>query len=940
MKKKEWSPPHLGVYLAGPAPRDDFPGLEFITQQANRKQPDRPVKAFIIPHTHADVCWPEIPDYCIDACLACINDLVGFQRIAPGFRFSMEHAFYLRQYLMKHPESTEEVVRLIDQGYFECGAFYLGPTELTAGGESIIRELYLGKRWLKEKLGIESKVVWNVDCPGHTQQLPQILERAGVPYLVIWKEFNLFEHDYSGYSGPCLFQFTSPDGSSVLTCFSPGGYGVGRMLGFRDSFDILLDRLPGFLEDVAAHLHHYQLPQRIMIADGNDVERPTLNVVDNIQRWNEKYTHPHLQLATSTEFFNEVDPSSLPKSLGEAPNWWDTIGSFQNERVMSERHCEPRQAAAEAFSTFASLIDNTYEYPSTLLEKTWENRLFASEHNSGGRNGLISDAIKLNAIKSARVLTDLALNRSLAEISLKIHFQRKGIPIVIFNSLLWPRNEIACIKLEFTKGQTRTFKLIEASGKELPYQFEHVSFYQDSSIKECQFILSVEVPPLGYTVIYLVEGHAQSPKEPAVSEIHTGCFENEWFRLATNHENGLPYSLVERKKQQELLNCQDYFLGELLALENIAHDEDEHLTGKYWRSTRYRARAWLAENGPLRATWIVENIFKGCPQRLEFMVYRHQPRIDITTTLDWQGEKDLQVMQVFPFRVVPDSTIQYGVPFGYAAYKEENPHWTKIHPSVRGVRDWVNVQMGKTGINLASEVIPFDFQNRLARSGEGLLVQPILLKTTYSCHDHLEYLRRKKHNSPLQDDDSKDPELNRPLDPEIRWSQNGRHTYRFSLMVDDSSFDPARTTRFATGHQTPLFYFVHYESLDQFPHLVMENILHRLNNTNRTLPENFSFASCVSENIIPTWVKQAENGDGIIIRCHEAAGKKGEMRFDIYQEIAAAWRTDIIEYDQEELPVHGNTFSHSLAAHKIETLRVKLKGRNSQGKPAHNGNDS
>ncbi len=361
MKKKDHPFLHLGVFLESPSPREGFPGLEFIQQEDEKSCPAEPFRVFIVPHTHADLCWPEIPDYCIDTCLACIDDVVKFQEKAPGFKFTMEHAFYLRQYLMEHPESATKIVDLIKRGYFECGAFYLGPTELTAGGESLIRELYLGKRWLKEKFDINSNVVWNVDCPGHTQQLPQILKQAGVSCLVIWKEFNLFEHDYSGYSGPCLFRFASPDGSDVLTAFTPGGYGIGRMVGFRDTFNTLLERLPGFLDDVAAHLNQYQLPKIILVADGTDVERPTLDVLENIKLWNEKFKHPTINLATTNEFFSEIDRSHLPISRGEGPNWWDTIGSFQNERIMNDRRIEPRQAAAEAFSAIAALIDPKFE---------------------------------------------------------------------------------------------------------------------------------------------------------------------------------------------------------------------------------------------------------------------------------------------------------------------------------------------------------------------------------------------------------------------------------------------------------------------------------------------------------------------------------------------------------------------------------------------------
>jgi len=940
MKEKDRSPFHLGVYLEGPAPREGFPGITFVPQESALPQPDEPLRIFLVPHTHADLCWPEIPDYCIDTCLACIDDLVKFQTRSPGFRFSMEHAFYLRQYLMQHPEKTGAVIDLIKRGLFECGAFYLGPTELTAGGESLIRELYLGKRWLKEKFNIDSKVVWNVDCPGHTQQLPQILKQAGVPYLVIWKEFNLFEHDYSGYAGPCLFRFAAPDGSEVVTCFTPGGYGIGRMLGFRDSFNVLLDRLPGFVEDVAAHLHHYHLPNVIMIADGTDVERPTLAVPRNIQLWNQKYRYPQIRLATSAEFFDEIDASALPVSRGEGPNWWDTIGSFQNERVMTERRCEPRQAAAEAVSAIASQVSSGYEYPYSLLERIWENRLFASEHNSGGRNGLISDSIKLAKVKSARVLTDIALNQALAEISLYVDFKQNGIPVLIFNSLLWPRRNVASIDLHFRKGQMRGFRVIDHNGSTIPSQIESISYYDDESIKDSRLLLSVELPALGYAVFYLLEGQPEAGEETLFREKNGTEFENPWFRLGIDKVSGYPVSLVNKISGTELLDCRKYLLGELIALENIAHDEDEHLTGKSWRGKEYPCQAHLSENGPLRATWTVEGCFKGGNQRIKYHFYRDLARADISVELDWQGENDLQVMQAFPFHYSPGAAIDYGVPFGSARYGEENPDWTKIHPSIRGVRDWVHLNKCKEGITLASEVIPFEFQDRVGQVDQGVLIQPILIKTTYSCHDQLEYLRREKINPRAVYDDVDNPDYPRPENPEIRWHQTGKHFFRFSLQVDADGFNPAQAARFASEHQTPFFTFVHYEYLDQFPHLLMEEITNRLENTDRYLPESMSFLACESRNVIPSWVKRAEDGDGIIIRCYEAGGQESEVRFETHQEIAEAWRTDIIEYDQGQLPVSGSVLSTSLPPHKIETMRLKPRSSDSQRQTTHHGDDS
>ncbi|MBE0686405.1 MAG: hypothetical protein IH585_10425 [Anaerolineaceae bacterium] len=915
---------HLGVYLGKSSVAEGINAIKFLSNGNNHPDTQEKFSVLVVPHTHADLCWPEIPDYCIDACMACIDDLLRFQQLSPGFRFSMEHAFYLRIYLERNPESTEKIIDLIRRGFFECGAFYLGPTELTAGGESLIRELYLGKRWLKEKFNIDAKVVWNVDCPGHTMQLPQILTRAGVPYFVIWKEFNLFEHDYSGYNGPCFFRWAAPDKSEVVTCFTPGGYGIGRQLGFREPFNVLMDRLPGFLNDVAGHLNHYQLPKVILIADGTDIERPTLDVTKNIKQWNEKFNHPKMELVTTEEFFERIDRTSLPQINGESPNWWDTIGSFQNERVMGERQLEPRQAAAEAFSAVVSILNSSYEHPNSLLEKIWENRLFANEHNSGGRNGNISDAVKLTKIKSARVLVDNVLNQSLAEIALNVNFQQTGIPVLVFNSILWTRKNVIEIELHFRRGEFNSIKIVDRHGTEIPYQEKSLTCYDDNSIKDCVLLVCMKLPALGYETLYVINEKPQEITNQIFSRVNKHTYENQWFVFSVDPVSGYLVSIKNKLNGEELLSCSEFHFGELVTVENTAHDEDEHLTGKYWRSSQYRSKAWLSENGPIRAVWTVEGDFKGCFRRQNFIFYRDLQRFDIESEIEWHGEKDLQLMQSFPFVFNNETKLDYGVPFGHSRYLAENPSWTKIHPSIRGVRDWLHVGGKQAGITLASEVIPFEFRNRIKSINQEMLVQPILIKTTYSCHDHLEFLRKLNLDTINIQAKETGTKAIRPDNPEVRWDQTGKHIYKFSVMIDSGSFDPVASSRFGIEFQTPFFYFIHYENLDQFPHLQMEQVKSRLSNLDRNLPESICFIACESMNVIPTWVKKAEDGEGIIVRCYEAGGLQGKTTFETFLPLTEAYETDIIEYDINRLEIVNGRLATDLEPYKIETVRIKF----------------
>ena len=120
----------------------------------------------------------------------------------------------LREYLERHPDATDRISELLKRKLLSIGATYNCPYEDMYSGEDLVRQLYVGKRWLKSTFdGYDSKVYWNVDVPGKTLQMPQILKKAGVDYMVISRHAKSF------------FHWGSPDGSTVFT-YSPGHYGT------------------------------------------------------------------------------------------------------------------------------------------------------------------------------------------------------------------------------------------------------------------------------------------------------------------------------------------------------------------------------------------------------------------------------------------------------------------------------------------------------------------------------------------------------------------------------------------------------------------------------------------------------------------------------------------------------------------------------------------
>ena len=167
----------------------------------------------VISSSHQDIGWMDTPERCIiDRDRLVITPALERMRENPEFRFVMESTMNLMEYLGRHPESRDEIAQYTREGRFAWGATYNQPYESMYAGEALVRQVYLGRKWLKKALpGCDSREAWSPDVPGRAMQMPQILSKAGVPYLIMSR------HEEG------LFNWQSPDGSGV-TAYSPGHY--------------------------------------------------------------------------------------------------------------------------------------------------------------------------------------------------------------------------------------------------------------------------------------------------------------------------------------------------------------------------------------------------------------------------------------------------------------------------------------------------------------------------------------------------------------------------------------------------------------------------------------------------------------------------------------------------------------------------------------------
>ena len=74
------------------------------------------------------------------------------------------------------------------QGRWELvGGMWVEPDLNMPDGESLVRQLLVGKRYFKDKFGVDVRIGWNPDSFGYNWQLPQIYKKSGIDYFVTQK---------------------------------------------------------------------------------------------------------------------------------------------------------------------------------------------------------------------------------------------------------------------------------------------------------------------------------------------------------------------------------------------------------------------------------------------------------------------------------------------------------------------------------------------------------------------------------------------------------------------------------------------------------------------------------------------------------------------------------------------------------------------------------
>jgi len=191
-----------------------------LAPELARRGGDPALTVSAIGHAHIDLAWLWPLRETIRKGARTFSTALRMMERYPDYVFGASQP-QLYQWMKEfYPALYAQVKARVAEGRWEVqGAMWVEPDANIPSGESLVRQILVGKRFFRDEFGVDVTNLWMPDVFGYSGSLPQILKAAGLTTFMTqklsWSEVNTFPHH--------TFHWEGIDGSSVLVHMPPEG---------------------------------------------------------------------------------------------------------------------------------------------------------------------------------------------------------------------------------------------------------------------------------------------------------------------------------------------------------------------------------------------------------------------------------------------------------------------------------------------------------------------------------------------------------------------------------------------------------------------------------------------------------------------------------------------------------------------------------------------
>lgn len=421
----------------------------------------------IVPHTHWDREWYQpFQEYRIRLVQLTDRLLDLLARDPDYLYFTFDgQTIVLEDYLEIRPEREEMLRRYVQEGRLLIGPWHILPDEFLVGPEATIRNLMLGDR-VARQFGAKMDVGYIPDPFGHIGQLPQILRGFGLEVAVFWRGVG---------EAPNEFRWAAPDGSEVLVIHLRDSYGNASHLPDEE------EAFAAQLQEIVASLAPHATTSNLLAMNGTDHIEPMAELPRLIAFANAHLPDLEVRHGTLPQFVAAVraaDPAlELRRGEMRSPERAQVLpGVFSTRMWIRQRNvrCETLlEKWSEPFSAFAAqrgLKTPTADLPA-LTWQAW--RYLIQNHPHDSICGCSVDAVH----KEMDVRFDWVeqIGEEVARQSLRVIAQAAdttalaGSPVIVFNPVAGPRTGVVTTHVHVPEDAPAV-EVVDEGGEAMPCQ--------------------------------------------------------------------------------------------------------------------------------------------------------------------------------------------------------------------------------------------------------------------------------------------------------------------------------------------------------------------------------------------------------------------------------------------------------------------------------------
>ncbi|NLG98207.1 MAG: glycoside hydrolase family 38 [Chloroflexi bacterium] len=616
-------------------------------------------KAHYVLSTHWDREWYQtFQDFRYRLVQLLDRALDGWQREELCGPFQTDgQAIVLEDYLEIRPERAEQIRELVKDGRFAAGPWYVMPDEFLVSGESLIRNLQMGRNTVRRLGGSPSNAGFICDIFGHNSQMPQIFTGFGIRGAFLWRGINLVDEH--------LFRWRGADGTEI-PCYRFGKVGycsfaaqvrAAHQAAPRPDEAEIEARLREFLEEE----NQKTKVGPLLLFDGGD----HLEWDPDVYRVLEKYFNqpgsangdlPFEIVHTSLDAYldellakDEIgpvlegelrEPAFYPGAVDEQ---WLIPGVLSSRVKIKQANAACQTLLchwAEPVNAFASRALGL-EYPQGYLNVAWKWLIQNHPHDS--ICGCSIDSVHEDMFYrfhqceqiAARVTTEAA--RRIAA-SVEGEIGEDELRVVVFNPLARDQEGVVDLELELPVSWPTfsemgnfepkpAFRIFDADGSEIHYQrtgqamnqvrfrtFD-MTFPQAYHVNLVKVSLPLRLPAFGYTTLTVRPEKSGAPTRiPGSGGLATSSrsMQNEHLTVAFAPDGAL--EILDRRtgqRYQDLLTFEDCAdIGDGWNFGPAVNDQVFYSSGSHTSLA-------LVHNGPHQATFRVRKIM-DVPECFQF----------------------------------------------------------------------------------------------------------------------------------------------------------------------------------------------------------------------------------------------------------------------------------------------------------------------------------